>query len=101
MQKRTWLIAALTAASVAVMASPAAAWGARSQAYGYGVTVGTRTYTWAGDWGWGGWGGYNYAAAYNGGGCTRGAPGAGYSYGWGYPNYGWSGYAYQPFWDCG
>jgi hypothetical protein len=106
MMKRTWIIAALTAASVAAMASPAAAWDSRTNAYGwgggpgfgFGVTVGSPGYAWGGsyaaDWGWRG-----YAAST--GGRTCGAPAASYSYGWGYPNRGWSGYAYEPGWSYG
>jgi hypothetical protein len=103
--QRKWLVAALTAASVAALASPAAAWGTRShaQAYGaygaagpglgFGVTVGG---PYAANWGWG-WNGYNTAYAAAPGGCTCGTA----AYGWGYPNYGWSGYAYQPSWNSG
>jgi hypothetical protein len=88
--KRTWIIAALTAASVAAMASPAAAWDSRSNAYGwgggpgfgFGVTVGSPGYAWGGPYaaerGWSG-----YAAST--GGCTCGAPAASDSYGWGIP----------------
>ena len=104
--KRTWIIAALMAASVAAMASPAAAWDSRTNAYGwdsgpgfgFGVTVGSPGYArggpYAADWGWRG-----YAAST--GGCTCGAPAASYSYGWGYPNRGWNGYAYEPGWSYG
>jgi hypothetical protein len=114
MMQRKWLVAALTAVSVAALASPAAAWGTRSnaQAYGaygwggpdlgFGVTVGG---PYAANWGWG-WNGSNNNgynnnayAAYPGG-CTCGTA----AYGWGYPNYGWNGsngYAYQPGWDNG
>jgi hypothetical protein len=101
--KRTWIIAALTAASVAAMASPAAAWGSRSNAYawgggpgvGFGVTVGSPGYAWGGPYA------ADYGAAAYTGGCTCGAPAASYSYGWGYPNNGWSGYVYAPGWSYG
>lgn len=103
--QRKWLVAAVTAASVAALASPAAAWGTRSNAqaygsygwggpgFGFGVTVGG---PYAANWGWG-WNGYNNAYAASPGGCTCGTA----AYGWGYPSYGWSGYAYQPGWNYG
>ena len=52
--KRTLIIAALTAASVAALASPAAAWGSRAYGWGgpsvgFGVTVGSPGYAYAAD----------------------------------------------------
>ena len=91
MIQRKWLVAALAAASVAALASPADAWGARNaRAQAFGVTVGTPGYAWGGGPYAADWGGYAAAP----GGCTCGAAGVG----WGYPNYGWSGYAYSPGW---